>query len=100
MGFEGYIAPRNQASLIHGCFSPNPTETVRCLLSQCHLVFQAIGEGEQLLILSASVSLDEVNGALSSGPVRRAVDELTKVARFTEWETAARGPGWRWEQKK
>jgi hypothetical protein len=100
VGFEGYIAPRNRASLIHSCFSPDPTETVRCLLSQCRLVFQAIGEEEQLLVLSRSVSLDELNGALSCGPVRRALDELTKVARFTEWETVDRGPGWRLEQKK
>lgn len=100
MGFEGYIVPRSQASLLRSCFAPDPIATVCCLASQCHLLFQCFGEGEQLLILSQSVSLEELNGVLASRPVRRAVDELTKVARFTEWATVDRGSGWRWEQKK
>jgi len=99
-GFEAYIAPRTDDGQLRELLVSDPRRALPGVLDYCHSVFCSEGEGQQMLILSKKLTLRHVQRAAKSVPVRRALRKLTKVARFTEWETVDRGPGWRWEQKK
>ncbi|UCC67618.1 MAG: hypothetical protein JSV79_10925 [Armatimonadota bacterium] len=101
MGCEGYVAPRADSEIVRQCLlRSTPADVVAGLLESCRLVFQTWGEGESMLILSRSASEEGVRRAADSPAVRRALGELSQVARFKEWKPVADTPGpGRWRRK-
>ncbi len=100
MGCEGYIVPRADRERLRQCLVSHPSRVAVTAVNHCHLIFSALGEGEQMLILSKRVTLRQLARTIKSIPVRRALRKLTNVARLTEWKVVQHGLEGRWERKQ
>lgn len=92
-GCEGCVPLRAYQERLPDCLVADSRRMLACIIDHCRLVFQGSGEGEQMLIVSHEVSEEQVLQAADAPRVRGALRELTRVARFTEWEHAPNMPG-------
>jgi len=83
---SGYAAPWPDRGALEACMrSQGSAAVLDSLLSLCRFVFQWADDGEAMLVLSHQVTRDEVERAVQSPPVRRALRDLSERALLAEW---------------
>jgi len=93
-GVSGFLVPRSVTRDIHSELDAgHARKTLIGLVSSCLLIFECVGHGSQMLVLSRSMTLRDIERAALHGSVRIALRKLSRSASFGQWQATDTGEG-------